>query len=39
LKRKIAVFDPDEGFFALHSSGYGGIKRQDMEQKEHFAAN
>jgi hypothetical protein len=29
LKRKIAVFDPDEGFFALHSSGYGGIKRQD----------
>jgi hypothetical protein len=39
LQRKIAVFDPDEGFFALYSSGYGGKKRQDMEQKEHFVAN
>jgi hypothetical protein len=39
LKRKIGVFDLDEGFFALHSSGYGGRKRQNIEQKDHFAAN
>jgi hypothetical protein len=29
LKRKIGLFEPDKGFFALHSRSYGVRKRQD----------
>ncbi len=39
LKRKIEIFVPDEVFFALHSRSYGVRKRQNMGQKDHFAAN
>jgi len=37
--RKIEIFVPDEAFFALHSLSYGVRKRQNMGQKDHFAAN
>jgi hypothetical protein len=39
LKRKIGIFPPGEGFFALHSGSYDGIKRQNIEEKGHFVAN
>jgi len=39
LKRKIGFFVSDEGFFEPHSHSYGVIKKQNMGQKGHFAAN
>jgi hypothetical protein len=39
LKRKTGIFVSDEGFFEPHSHSYEAIKRQNMGQKDHFAAN
>jgi hypothetical protein len=30
LKRKLKALCPDEGFFELHSKGYGARKRRNM---------